>query len=70
MQHITNCPDPRCGAPAEIVDRWVWTSTDGPVEHVATWCANGHRFTPTLDFLTTQPTRSPSPEPALSATVD
>ena len=45
MQHIIDCPQPGCGVPAEIVDRWTWTSTDGPVEHVKTWCASGHWFT-------------------------
>jgi len=45
MQHIIHCPQPGCGAPAEIVDRWTWTSTNGPVEHVKTWCASGHGFT-------------------------
>jgi hypothetical protein len=33
-----------CGLPAEIVDRWTWPSTDGPVEHIATVCVNGCRY--------------------------
>ena len=33
-----------CGLPAEIVDRWTWPSTDGPVEHIATLCVNGCRY--------------------------
>jgi hypothetical protein len=66
MQHTISCPQPGCAAPAEIVDRWTWTSTDGPVEHVKTWCANGHGFTPPLDTLTVQPTL---PEPVAVATV-
>jgi hypothetical protein len=43
-------------------------SSDGPVEHAKTWCANGHWFTPTLDTLTTQPTPSLAPEPAVRVT--
>lgn len=42
---FTACPDPDCAAPAEVVDRWVWPSTDGPVAHVATHCARNHRYT-------------------------
>jgi len=36
MEHIVSCPQPGCGVSAEIVDRWVWLSTHGPVEHVKT----------------------------------
>ena len=53
------CPDPACTAPAVIVDRWTWTSTDGPVEHAKTRCARGHGFTPALDVLTAQPAALP-----------
>jgi hypothetical protein len=66
MQHSIHCPQPGCAAPAGIVDRWTWTSTDGPVEHVKTWCVNGHGFTPPLDTLTIQPAL---PEPVAGATV-
>ena len=66
MHHSISCPQPGCAAPAEIVDRWTWTSTDGPVEHVKTRCANGHGFTPPLDTLTVQPTL---PEPVAVGTV-
>ena len=31
MEHIVSCPQPGCGAAAEIKDRWVWLSTHGPV---------------------------------------
>jgi hypothetical protein len=67
MEHITYCPQPGCGASAQIVDRWVWPSTSGPVEHVKTWCVNGHWFTPSLDSLT-QPIPS-LPELAVPVTV-
>ena len=45
MPEFTSCPDPECGAPGEIVDRWVWESTDGPIEHMLTHCAAGHHYT-------------------------
>ncbi|HEY6796530.1 MAG TPA: hypothetical protein VI248_17785 [Kineosporiaceae bacterium] len=48
---IITCPDPDCGAPAEIVDRWTVQSTDGPVEHVTTRCLHRHRFTPRVERL-------------------
>ena len=38
----TECP--QCGLPAEVVDRDVWPSTDGPVEHVHVRCVDKHRF--------------------------
>jgi len=40
---VTDCPG--CGLPADIVDRWEWPSTHGPVTHIATVCVNGCRFT-------------------------
>ena len=39
---LTSCPD--CGEPAEVVDRFVMPSTDGPVEHVRTYCVLRHWF--------------------------
>ena len=38
----TQCP--QCGLVAEVVDRDVWPSTDGPVEHVHVRCVDRHRF--------------------------
>ena len=55
MVTILTCPDPTCGAPARIVKRWTWASTNGPVEHVKTRCERGHWFTPTLDSLEERP---------------
>ena len=43
---------PQCAAPAEITDRFVLESTDGPVEHVAVHCVERHRFTVTAERLT------------------
>lgn len=57
MSEIVACPDPACGAPARIVDRWSFGSTNGPVEHVKTTCERGHWFTPTVDML--QPLAEP-----------
>jgi hypothetical protein len=51
MPDVIACPDPTCRAPARIVDRWTWASSDGPVEHVKTGCERGHWFTPTVDSL-------------------
>jgi hypothetical protein len=39
---LTNCPE--CGAPAEVIDRFVLPSSDGPVEHVKTRCVTGPWF--------------------------
>ena len=35
---------PECAAPAEVVDRYVLPSTDGPVEHVKVQCLVRHWF--------------------------
>jgi hypothetical protein len=38
---------PECGAPARITERFWLDSTDGPVEHLKTWCVtNQHGLTP------------------------
>jgi hypothetical protein len=60
MPDVIACPDPACGAPATIVDRWTWGSSDGPVEHVKTGCERGHWFTPTVDSLDLQPAAAPA----------
>jgi hypothetical protein len=57
MTHTTEyigCPD--CGAPAEIVDRFVLDSTDGPLEHLKLWCVTGRWFTVLTENL---PARRP-----------
>lgn len=38
----TTCPE--CGAPAEVLDRWVLESTGGPVEHLKVTCVLRHWF--------------------------
>jgi pimeloyl-ACP methyl ester carboxylesterase len=55
MPDVIACPDPTCRAPARIVDRWTWSSTSGPVEHVKTGCERDHWFTPTVDSLDLPP---------------
>jgi hypothetical protein len=42
MQSVIACPE--CGLPAEITERFSLSSTDGPVEHVALACVDGHCF--------------------------
>jgi hypothetical protein len=72
MPDVIACPDPACGAPATIVDRWTWGSSDGPVEHVKTGCERGHWFTPPVDSLDLQPVAAPArgaPAPAVPALV-
>ena len=45
MLQLTVCPDPACQLPAEIVDRFVLASTDGPIEHARVQCLGRHIFT-------------------------
>ena len=61
MPDVIVCPDPTCRAPARIVDRWTWSSTSGPVEHVKTGCANQHWLTPLAQTLASA---QPNPTPA------
>jgi hypothetical protein len=56
---VVACPDPTCQAPAWVLDRWTWPSTDGPVDHVKTGCEAGHHFTPTAASVA--PFRGPTP---------
>ncbi len=54
--HATACPE--CGQPAEVVDRFLLESTDGPVEHVKVRCIAKHWFMlPTSDLERAQPSR-------------
>ena len=40
---IVACPE--CTAPAEVVDWFVFESTDGPIEHAIVLCVLRRRFT-------------------------
>lgn len=42
---FTQCPDPECGAPAILVDRFTLRSTDGPFMMSKIQCVTGHWFT-------------------------
>ena len=54
---LVGCP--ACAAPAEVVDRYVLESTDGPIEHATVTCAARHRFTVLVERLATpRPTGS------------
>jgi hypothetical protein len=46
---VVACPEPRCAAPAEILERFALASTDGPLEHRKTICVLGHVRTPLAD---------------------
>jgi hypothetical protein len=46
---LVGCPE--CAAPAEVLDRFELSSTDGPVEHVTVACVNRHRFTMAAENL-------------------
>lgn len=41
---LTFCPDSDCEAVAEVYDRQLVDSTDGPVEVARIQCLQGHRF--------------------------
>lgn len=40
----TCCPEPGCPQSASVSDRFVLESTEGPVEHAALRCGQGHAF--------------------------
>lgn len=42
---------PQCALPAEITDWFSLCSTDGPVDHVAMNCVDGHHFAMAVDRL-------------------
>jgi len=61
---LTACPEPTCGTVAEINDRFTFASTGGPLEHVKTYCANGHVFILPVDHRWL--VREPDPRDAAS----
>jgi len=65
MPEFLPCPEPTCRVPAEIVDRWSFRSTDGPVAHAKTLCLAGHWFTLPVDALAARPALSASGEHAI-----
>jgi hypothetical protein len=46
---LTTCP--ACGAPAQVEQRHVLESTDGPIEHAKIRCVSGHWFFLTVAAL-------------------
>jgi hypothetical protein len=36
---------PSCGQPAKVLDEFTMGSTDGPIDHLKTRCADGHWYT-------------------------
>ena len=55
LPELIACPEPGCGVPAGVVDRFALASTEGPVELVRTWCLEGHGFTQPVDALAAWP---------------
>ena len=53
----TTCPE--CGALAEVTERTVLESTDGPVEHARILCVARHWFLLPAASLSSPPARSP-----------
>ena len=47
---LTTCPE--CGATAQIEQRHVLESTDGPIEHAKIRCVSGHWFFLSVAALT------------------
>jgi hypothetical protein len=43
---------PQCELPAEVIDRFSLSSTDGPIAHVKIACLAGHVFTPLAEDVT------------------
>jgi hypothetical protein len=52
VEFLIACPG--CGVPAEIAERFVLPSTDGPIEHVAVNCVAGHHYRMAADRLPTE----------------
>lgn len=46
VPELTSCRE--CNAPAEVVERFVLESTDGPVEHAVVRCTSTNRHIPTV----------------------
>ncbi len=61
---LTQCPEPSCDSPSEIVDRFVMPSTEGILEFVRTVCLYRHWFM--LPVSSLKPS-VPQPPGAISA---
>ena len=49
---LISCPE--CASPAEVTDRFVLGSTDGPAHHLALRCTGNHQFRMPVDSLPEQ----------------
>jgi hypothetical protein len=61
LPDLLRCPEPTCQTPATVLDRFVLSSTSGPVEHARTSCLAGHGFTPRTDTLAGWPVMAARP---------
>jgi hypothetical protein len=43
---------PECDLPAEVIDRFSLSSTNGPMAHIKIACLAGHVFTPPAEDVT------------------
>ena len=59
---IVGCPE--CAAPAEVVNRFVLESTDGPIEHAIVTCTERHRFTVLVERMASRPASGTPPTTA------
>lgn len=57
----------RCGLPAEVQDRYVMRSTDGPLESARIRCPRGHYFNGPVESLTLEQRPDPAAERAAIA---
>lgn len=48
---MSECLQEDCWGRDQVVDRYVFESTDGPIEHVALECTYGHRFVVAADSV-------------------
>lgn len=61
---LTQCPEPVCEGPAEILDRFVLPSTEGFVEFVRVLCLHRHWFMLPVSSLKPCPPRTLPPSDA------
>lgn len=61
---FTYCPDPNCGALAEIVDRFALSSTDGALDHAKVVCLHHHWFMLPVESLVTDADTAEQPRSA------
>jgi hypothetical protein len=59
---IMGCPE--CVAPAEVADRFVLESADGPIEHAIVTCTERHRFTVLVERMASRTGGRPRPTTA------